>query len=271
MENIFYVYIYLDPRKPGKYCYDDYCFLFEPFYVGVASQKQRMYDHLRPCKQNKDPNKIKVNKINKIIHSGYNLKNGYIFKIHDCKYREIAIEHEINMIKAIGRSDINLGPLTNRTNGGDGGWGYIPSEAQKRNLSKMRMGDKNPFFGKHHSQESIDISVESRKNYKTTDETKKKLSDSISKSWKDPKRMENQISALSGPNNPMYGKLGKDHKSSKPCKITSPYGESFIADSITCFVRQHPHLNVSKWKLGKSARKKIKVSGWSCEYIKPAT
>jgi hypothetical protein len=33
-QNKFYVYVWLDPRKPGKYVYGDYSFDYEPFYVG---------------------------------------------------------------------------------------------------------------------------------------------------------------------------------------------------------------------------------------------
>jgi hypothetical protein len=32
--NNFYVYIYLDPRKPGNFVYGDFLFKFEPFYDG---------------------------------------------------------------------------------------------------------------------------------------------------------------------------------------------------------------------------------------------
>jgi hypothetical protein len=41
----FYVYAYLDPRKPGKYVYGEYVFDYGPFYIGKGFDN-RMYIHL---------------------------------------------------------------------------------------------------------------------------------------------------------------------------------------------------------------------------------
>jgi len=46
----FYVYIYLDPQKPGNFSYGPYHFDFEPFYVGKGFG-DRYLKHLTKCKQ----------------------------------------------------------------------------------------------------------------------------------------------------------------------------------------------------------------------------
>ena len=47
----YYVYVWLDPRKPGKYVYGEYEFEYEPFYVG-AGLNSRCYVYHR--KSNKE-------------------------------------------------------------------------------------------------------------------------------------------------------------------------------------------------------------------------
>jgi len=62
----FYVYVYLDPRKPGKYKYGEYEFDYEPFYVGKG-KGFRFKRHLTEYQLIHDKNNLKVNKIRKII------------------------------------------------------------------------------------------------------------------------------------------------------------------------------------------------------------
>ena len=63
MDN-FYVYAYLDPRKPGKFVYGNFIFDFEPFYVGKGKDN-RITEGL----VSKRENKFKIAKINKIKKS----------------------------------------------------------------------------------------------------------------------------------------------------------------------------------------------------------
>ena len=49
----FYNYVYLDPRKPGKYTYSTMSFLFEPIYVGKGT-KNRYKQHLRASELKKN-------------------------------------------------------------------------------------------------------------------------------------------------------------------------------------------------------------------------
>jgi hypothetical protein len=79
-----YVYIYLNPLKPGLYTakvYDtEYSFNFEPFYVGEG-MNARMYDHLIEARTENYSNNFM--KVKLIKHIWNNELEPYILKIVD--------------------------------------------------------------------------------------------------------------------------------------------------------------------------------------------
>lgn len=230
MDKKFYTYIYLDPRKRGFYCYENVCFLYEPIYVGKGKDK-RYLDHLKTLK-NKRNNPFK-NKLLKILKSEFVLFDirNYILIFNNLLEMD-AFNLEKKLIQEIGRKDLKLGPLANLTNGGEGlsnpsvetrikiskaQKGKNVSEKTKKQIADSlkgrkcsaetkqklvialkgkRIGEKNPMFGKHLSQE-----------------TKKRISEK-----------------LNGEKNPMFGKgfimVGKHHSAESIEKISrSKMGE----------------------------------------------
>jgi hypothetical protein len=114
---MFYNYIYLDPRKPGKYCYDELnvSFLYEPFYVGKG-QGDRCYEHLNVDQRNT----FRTGKINKILSLGFDIKK-FIFIFNHTNSEQAAWDNEVFTIAKIGRVITEEGPLTNFAPGGAGG------------------------------------------------------------------------------------------------------------------------------------------------------
>lgn len=130
MENNFYVYAILDPRKKEKstYIVDDYEITFEyvPFYIGKG-KKWRLTQHFSKCNLKK--NTYKNNKILKIIDEGYKPMS---IKLIENLNEIDSYSLEYKIILAIG-----LDNLTNKIDGGVG------------QCSTSMIGDKNPMFGKH--------------------------------------------------------------------------------------------------------------------------
>jgi len=121
----FYVYVYLDPRKPGIYNYGLYEFNYEPFYVGKG--KEYRYKRIDKYRSN-----YFRNKINKIKESGFEtIKIKLRENIEEIK----SFELEIELIELIGRKILKKGPLINIADGGGGSSGYKWTEEQ---LQKQR-------------------------------------------------------------------------------------------------------------------------------------
>jgi len=128
--NRFYVYVYLDPRKPGHYKYGEYSFEFEPFYVGKGTES-RAWSHLKKSKDNIHFNNI-IKKIQRTT-GGDPIVVIYKENILD----EEAYAFEGIMVDTIGRKVDGTGPLCNILAGGYG----IPS------------GKRHPLYGKHLSED----------------------------------------------------------------------------------------------------------------------
>jgi len=124
MENNYYIYIYLNPLKPGCYKFDDLIFDFEPIYVGKG-KNNRSYDHLRHC-QNKNNKsgyrRLFYQKLRKIINSGNSPK---VITFKQNLSEKEAFDLEILLISKIGRRITREGPLCNNSKGGEGASGAV--------------------------------------------------------------------------------------------------------------------------------------------------
>jgi hypothetical protein len=164
---MFYIYIYLDPRKSGRYCYNDICFLLEPIYIGKGINF-RFKEH----RWNRNP--FFKNKINKIKR----LKlEPIVFKLYENLNEEKSFELETKLIKEIGRLDLGTGPLVNMTDGGEGSSGKILSEETKKKMSDSQSGEKNHNFGKEFSKDHIQKLSKSHMGKIFSEQTKIKMSE----------------------------------------------------------------------------------------------
>jgi hypothetical protein len=175
--NCSYIYVYLDPRKPGSYEYDGLgiSFNYEPFYVGQG-QGSRYKRHLNPSQLEAGNNNIKSGKLLHIIDEGYDPLD-YVEIICSELTQEEANRLEYRVITVIGRINTNTGPLANLTDGGDGMTGHmsrlrgktyeeihgqVKAAELKRQKRDRFLGSRNPRFGKPGSFSGHRISDKNR-------------------------------------------------------------------------------------------------------------
>ena len=149
--------------------YYTYAYLREdktPYYIGKGKEN-RIYSKQKNIKPPKDKSRI--------LYLKQNLTE------------EEAFKHEIYMIDVFGRKDLGTGILHNRTDGGEGSSGCIPSEETKRKLSEVNKGKivseetrkkiSETSKGKTLSEEHIKKISEANKGHAVSEETKRKLSE----------------------------------------------------------------------------------------------
>lgn len=129
-----------------------------PFYFGITNNfKRRKCEHLQVLKKGKNGKSWPVyNKIKKLIREeGYELKMEIIQS--NLSFKK-ANELEIEYIREYKNKGIKL---YNLTAGGEGTSNHQPvfTKEWKKKLSEAKSGDKfkgekNSFFGKHHSEET---------------------------------------------------------------------------------------------------------------------
>lgn len=142
--NRFYVYALLDPRK-SKCKYGEYKFKHEPFYIGKGTSNRtkahgRIVGGLLLAEKY---NVLKYRITHKILRLTGRLP--VIIYINKDMEEDEAFKLESELIEIIGRRDLNRGPLSNLTNGGEGVRGYIatPELCLKRSERIKNLSPEN--------------------------------------------------------------------------------------------------------------------------------
>jgi len=125
-------------------------------YIGKTNNpKRRVKEHNRLC--NLKPNTKKNIWIKNILDKGLKTSIVIVEVTDELKWKERE-RYWIKYYREITKD------LTNTSDGGCGVGGIVRSKNFKKNLSEKRKGSKNPFYGKKHSKETIEIISKYSKN-----------------------------------------------------------------------------------------------------------
>lgn len=260
----YYVYIYLDPRKPGDYVYGDYKFKNEPFYVGKGKNK-RYKEHLTDARSMKKDGTYtyidhRCSKIRKIKEETD--KDPIIKKIKTNLSEDLSFQLEIGLIKLIGRDDLNNGPLVNKTDGGEGFSGYVPTEEQIEANRIRNTGENHPNWGKCISEETKKKISEAHMGMQFSEEHLKNLSLSHMGKPQSEETRRKRGESLRGENHHFYGKTFSDeHKKKLSITQTGKKLSEETKRKIAESSRGRTYTKETRMKISKVTSKPISING----------
>lgn len=194
LQPIFYVYVYLDPTKPGLWKAGHYKFQFEPFYVGKGHGK-RSTGHLRTVLKGKtcSRNPHKSRRIAKIIRDSG--KEPIIRLLQMRLTEEEALDLEAYIILKLGRRCLGTGPLTNRTDGGVAFCGRVISKKERKKMSEVVKLIHSSRTPEEYAELNAALCRGQQRRRETevvSEQTRTKMSKSCSKRWKNMTDEERQ-------------------------------------------------------------------------------
>lgn len=246
MSDVYYNYIYVDPRKPGRYQYPTLSFslLFEPILVGKG--KKNRYKNITQRStffRRKMARIISITGVDPIT---------CVFRFNQYAPEVAALAAETKYIKAIGRYDRHRGPLLNFTDGGTGTSGRPISEAHKRRLSEV---NRHP------------------KSEKTKDRIRNTLLVRGANPWSEEAKLRYRLTRKRGPENACWGRtmssevrdvLSKAH-SILWWLITLPSGEQLRIQNLHHFCNEHGLRSSRMYEISKGLRRTH--HGYTCSRI----
>ena len=263
----YYVYIYLNPLKPGNFNYKKFNFEYEPFYIGMG-KGNRINNHL--YNYNLEKRNFKNFILKKILKE--NLEP-IRFKLYENITYESARRLEIVLIKLIGRRDKDYGTLSNLTDGGEGIKGILFNEEMKERLK----GKNNSFYNRHHTEQT------KQKIRKTIGDSRKgELNSNFNNKWTNnmkelasDRQKDNHIH-LKGNNNPSKkeevrkkiseSKMGIKNPNAKKWLLISPSKNEFIIESGIKRNLKLYNLDYQQFKKEENEERKNK-KGWILKEI----
>lgn len=265
----FYVYAFIDISSIETFIYSNkYSFPGKPFYIGKGcSNRARV--HIKNAIKDALSFKKKSHKLNKIKKIISNPKGKIaVILLSEGLEEEEALDLEKHFIKSIGRHDLKEGPLTNKTDGGEGSSRYMHTEKVRKILSEKATGRK--AWNKGLTTEDIRVKLNIEKMQKARD-----LRGGL-------KGKRNPMYGKKGEKSPLYGikkseshrkllgesKKGLKNPQAKLCKIITPDN----VEHITCvnqFIKEHgERYNITPSFLRNIACGK-KRENWTVNYLKP--